>query len=187
MSKPKSFDSWTPEKQEEWLEKRRAKQRARYATNPKSILERNRKRYAANIDKAREIGRNKARNQYLANPEKFRERARKRRAANPENTRKQHSKAKAANPEKFRERARKWRAANPALARKLVNQWRAANLVKIKAESLKRVSLLQDSYIASKLRLPTAFLREHLPHLLSVKRKQIQAQRHIKQTNPTKQ
>ena len=43
MTKPKLFASWTPEKQEEWREKKRARDRKYTAANSEKIAEKNRK------------------------------------------------------------------------------------------------------------------------------------------------
>ena len=53
MAKPKEFASWTPEKQEEWRQKKRAQDRKYQAENAEKNAERNRKYYEANKEKKR--------------------------------------------------------------------------------------------------------------------------------------
>ncbi|MEK6232309.1 MAG: hypothetical protein N2A42_10685 [Luteolibacter sp.] len=53
MAKPKEFASWTPEKQEEWRQKKRAQDRKYQAANAEKNAERNRKYYEANKEKKR--------------------------------------------------------------------------------------------------------------------------------------
>ena len=55
--KPKSFDSWTPEKQEEWRKNQREKNRKYSEENREKERERKRKWCEANLEKEREIGR----------------------------------------------------------------------------------------------------------------------------------
>jgi Ethanolamine utilization protein EutJ (predicted chaperonin) len=43
MAKPKSFDTWTPEKQEEWREKKRQRERKWRAANREKVAKINRK------------------------------------------------------------------------------------------------------------------------------------------------
>lgn len=57
MAKPKSFDSWEPEKQEEWREKERARYKIYHAANPEKVAEKGRKWRAANPEKVAESNR----------------------------------------------------------------------------------------------------------------------------------
>ena len=54
MSKPKSFDSWPPEKQEEWREKRIESARKWSEANPEKMRESARKHREANREKVAE-------------------------------------------------------------------------------------------------------------------------------------
>jgi hypothetical protein len=134
MSKPKAFDSWTPEQQEAWLEKKR---------------EHYRKYRAANREKIRE----QACNHYAANREKIREKQRKYCEANRE-----------ANREKIRERKRLWaksdREKNPDKSKKAKEKWRrnkgCLTMDEIRARSAstkeeRRKSLLQKKLAYTKI------------------------------------
>jgi hypothetical protein len=83
MAKPKSFDTWLPEKQEEWREKERERVRKWREVNPEKERERARKWREANPEKERE----RRRKRYEANSEKEREYVRKRYAVNSEKQR----------------------------------------------------------------------------------------------------
>ena len=76
MSKPKTFDTLTPERQEAWKEKQRKRMRKYREANREKILERMRKYYEANCKKSS--------NYYAANREKIAERKRKYHEANRE-------------------------------------------------------------------------------------------------------
>ena len=73
MAKPKSFASWTPEKQEEWREKRRVHDRRYAAANKEKKAENSRKLYEANKERFAEHHRK----YYESNKEKIAERARR--------------------------------------------------------------------------------------------------------------
>ena len=51
MSKPKAFDTWTPERQEAWKEKQKKRMRKYYEANREKILERKSNYHAANREK----------------------------------------------------------------------------------------------------------------------------------------
>ena len=90
MAKPKSFDSWTPEKQEEWREGNKQRQRKYRAANREKIVESWRKYHAANR-------------------EKITERQRKYRAENRKEVEESYRKYHAKNREKCAEKCRKHR------------------------------------------------------------------------------
>ena len=79
MSKPKAFNTWTPERQEEW-KKKIAEYGCKYReANKKKIAESRRKHYEANKEKLVEY-----RREYReANKEEIAEKDRERYAANP--------------------------------------------------------------------------------------------------------
>ncbi len=54
MAKPKAFDTWPAEKQEEWRDKVREQSRKHYEANAGKVRERIRKYREANADKVRE-------------------------------------------------------------------------------------------------------------------------------------
>lgn len=137
MSKPKSFDSWTPEKQEEWLkrrcaaackwqsenkDKKKAYDKKRYESKKEEIIEKNARWAKNNPDKKAIIHRrwdekNREKKNTLAkiryrlnleeNRRRSRESARKARVNNPEKARARCKKWRDENPEKSKEKTRK--------------------------------------------------------------------------------
>jgi len=118
MSRPKAFNTWTPEQQEDWLEKRREYLRkwaaANRKKNPEKVADNQRKWRASNPEKVTE-GERKWR---ASNPEKVAESQRKHYAANVEKFAEKQRKYRAANPEKVTDKQRKYREANPNYYRK---------------------------------------------------------------------
>jgi hypothetical protein len=154
MSKPKKWDTMTPEEQEEWRETNRErnrkwrrenperakelglrsktkyrekyneKQKIKRRANPEKTREEYRNRYEKTIEKCRESARNYARRKKLENPEKVREAQRKWRQSRPEYI--------------TRKQKKEWESNNPEEVLKIrkqkridsYNKWRVANIEK---------------------------------------------------------
>lgn len=107
-------------------DRKRERDRKRYAANPKKVYESNLK-------------------WKIANPEKVKEMARKWRANNLEKSRGYSRKWRSANREKQRQAARNWKLANPekvrAMAREAARLWRQKNKSKHVAQNAARSAL----------------------------------------------
>jgi len=142
MSKPKSFDTWTPEKQEEWrtnVREANYKCARRYReANPERARASSAKHYKANRDKIKEIisekratepekYREASRKYYQNNIDKERERLRRYRQSNPDKVREQQRKYAEANTDKKRERERNRYSSDPFYALKIRQRSRIKN------------------------------------------------------------
>lgn len=103
MSKPKSWDSLTPEAQEAWKQKERARLRKYRAENPEKTRELLLKYWAKNTEKIND----RKRKYYAKNTEKINENMREWRAKNPKKTKEYGRKHHAKNLEEIREKQRK--------------------------------------------------------------------------------
>ena len=103
MSKPKSFDSWPPEKQEEYILHRREMARKRREKSPEKHREAAKQRRA---QKRQEYNRTLA-EWRKANPEKHRDTSKKWATENPERVRKNIKRWQKENPERVLKSQRK--------------------------------------------------------------------------------
>ena len=128
MSKPKNFDDWPPEKQEEWLaktreirrrsEKKRRKEnpqyfatkwRAFYSKNSEILKQKASVRRARNPDQARSIGKKSYKKRYSDDPSPFLKK-------NKESRRKRYEKNPESEKKKSRTKMRQYRTEDKALA-----------------------------------------------------------------------
>jgi len=166
MSRPKLFNEWPPEKQEEWKIQQRDNLRKWCRENPEKVRSYSRRYYASNRSKIV-----KAANKWgKENPDKRKK-----------SIRNWHSR----NPEKQKQSTIKWRSSN--LERVKINQrkWYNSNINKRKKQAKTRSDQLDESYVANIMGIPISIAKKH-PDLLAAKREQIKILRELKPTKRKK-
>lgn len=115
---------------------------------------------------------------------RIRERMARLRKERPEYLKAIYKKCYDKNPQPFKDRAKKWQTPERQKQR---NQRRKPQMAeyririadRIKDMNQKRIAEISDAYVASKLRIPVAMLREYLPNLLESKRQEILLKRQL--------
>jgi hypothetical protein len=134
MAKPKAFETWTKEKQEEWRKEWARKMREYRKKNPDKVSafdQERKKRYRENKDYCKK--QNERQNRWrIINKEKLNKRRAKLRSENPEIEKKRRAKYYAENADKLKQRAKEWRAKNKEKLKQKGKKYRLENIEKVK-------------------------------------------------------